>query len=83
MIFVLICSFGGGQFLPVFVYGTYCIGDESRLADCSNISTSVPGCDYTNNVAITCNGKMICKFVTFVCSILKCKNLPVEMKILW
>ena len=64
--FVLLHSFGGGQFLPVFVYGTYCTGNESRLADCSNISsTSVPGCNYTNNVAITCIGKMIRMYVNF------------------
>lgn len=51
-------SFGGGEFLPVLVHGTNCTGNESRLADCSNTTFDAP-CDYTKNVAITCNGKVI------------------------
>ena len=43
----------------MFVYGTNCTGSERRLADCSSISNPVTSCDYTQNVAVTCNGKMI------------------------
>ena len=55
----LFVSFGGGKFLPVFVNGTNCTGDERRLADCSSISNLVTSCNYTQNVAVACNGKMI------------------------
>ena len=55
-------SFGGGKFLPVFVNGTNCTGNELELADCSSISYFASSCEYTQNVAIACNGKMMCEF---------------------
>ena len=60
--------------MPVLVYGTNCSGKEHHLVDCSNISISDVSCNYTQNVAITCNGKIVhyillanfCIFVLYI-----------------
>ena len=51
-------SYGGGRDKPINVHEINCFGYENSLVDCDRHVYTHFYCDYTENVAIVCDGKI-------------------------
>ena len=51
-------EFGPGSG-PIFLNRLNCDGTESSLLDCNGFRTTVNLCDHTEDVGISCEGKML------------------------
>ena len=51
-------EFGPGSG-PIFLNRLNCVGTESSLFVCNGLRTTVNLCDHTEDVAISCEGKIL------------------------